>query len=222
MDFTTLNKGASGASSAVANQLGASAQGSKNAVDTQDRFLKLLVAQMQNQDPMNPMDNAQVTSQMAQIQTVSGISGLDKSIQALSSQFGQMQTLQGVALVGHDVTVPGNKMFIEDNQARGAYELAGPADKVKLEVLSPAGAVLDTVELGAQGGGIHRFDWAADKSKGYTEVNFRITANSGAAAVTTTLYSSDKVASISNDGGKLQLQLERLGRVDYSSIKSVD
>ncbi|MBA4344107.1 MAG: flagellar biosynthesis protein FlgD [Methylibium sp.] len=216
MDFTTLNK-TTGTGTGAASQLT-----SKNAVDTQDRFLKLLVAQMQNQDPMNPMDNAQVTSQMAQIQTVSGISGLDKSIQSLSTQFGQMQTLQGVALVGRDVTVPGSKMFIEDNAGRGAYELSGPADKVKLEVLSTAGAVLDTVELGAQGGGIHQFDWAADKSKGYTQVNFRITATSGAANVSTTLYSSDKVASVSNDGGKLQLQLDKLGKVDYASIKSID
>lgn len=216
MDYTSLNA-TSGTGTSAASQLT-----SKNAVDTQDRFLKLLVAQMQNQDPMNPMDNAQVTSQMAQIQTVSGISGLDKSIQSLSTQFGQMQTLQGVALVGRDVSIPGNKMFIENNAGHAAYELSGPADKVKLEVLSTAGAVLDTVELGAQGAGIHQFDWPADKSRGYTQVNYRITATSGAAAVSTTLYASDKVASVSNDGGKLQLQLEKLGLVDYSSIKSID
>ncbi len=54
-----------------------------------DRFLKLLVAQMQNQDPMNPMDNAQVTSQMAQINTVSGIEKLNTTVQGLNGQFVQ-------------------------------------------------------------------------------------------------------------------------------------
>ena len=48
-----------------------------DATITSDRFLKLLVAQMQNQDPLNPMDNAQVTSQMAQINTVTGIDKLN-------------------------------------------------------------------------------------------------------------------------------------------------
>jgi flagellar basal-body rod modification protein FlgD len=219
MDYSVLNKTSSSADTSLAG----GGLATKNAADTQDRFLKLLVAQMQNQDPMNPMDNAQVTSQMAQIQTVSGIATLDKSIQSLSSQFGQMQTLQGVALVGRDVSVEGNKLVIADNRGQGAYELSGPADKVKLEVLSPAGAVLDTVELGAQSGGLHQFDWSAEKSKGYTQVNFRITATSGTAVVSNTLYSTDKVAAVSTSStGKLQVQLENLGQVDYSAIKAID
>jgi flagellar basal-body rod modification protein FlgD len=134
-----------------------------------------------------------------------------------------MQTLQGVSLVGRDVSIEGNTMVIVNNAGQGAYELSGPADKVKLEVLSPAGAVLDTVELGAQGAGLHQFDWSAAKSKGYTQVNFRITATSGTAAVSNTLYSTDKVAAVSTSStGKLQVLLENLGQVDYSRIKAID
>ncbi|MEO7151273.1 MAG: flagellar hook capping FlgD N-terminal domain-containing protein, partial [Burkholderiaceae bacterium] len=55
-----------------------------NEAGSADRFLKLLVAQMQNQDPLNPMDNAQVTSQMAQINTVNGIEKLNTTVQGLS------------------------------------------------------------------------------------------------------------------------------------------
>ena len=82
--------------------------------DASDRFLKLLVAQMQNQDPLNPMDNAQVTSQMAQINTVTGIEKLNSSVAGLSSQFMQMQALQGASLVGRDVIVPGSQLDIVD------------------------------------------------------------------------------------------------------------
>jgi flagellar basal-body rod modification protein FlgD len=212
MDVTALN--------ATSSSAGTSS--TKNAADIQDRFLKLLVAQMKNQDPMNPTDNAQITSQMAQIQTVSGISGLDKSIQSLGTQFSQMQALQGVALVGHDVTVAGNKLYIKDNVATGGYELDGPADKVKLEVLSPAGTVIDTYDLGAQSTGMQRFTWPADKAAGYAEVNFRITANSGTATVAATTYMTDTVSSINTSGGTLQLQLANMGLVDYSAVKSVD
>src|SRR5919108_212739 len=84
-----------------------------------DRFLKLLVAQMQNQDPLNPMDNAQVTSQMAQINTVSGIAKLNDTVQGLNTQFVQMQALQGASLVGRDVIVPGNKLDIADGVGQG-------------------------------------------------------------------------------------------------------
>ncbi len=61
---------------------------------------------MQNQDPMNPMDNAQVTSQMAQINTVTGIEKLNTTVAGLNGQFVQMQALQGASLVGRDVTCP--------------------------------------------------------------------------------------------------------------------
>ena len=71
--------------------------------DMSETFLKLLVTQMQNQDPLNPMDNAQVTSQMAQINTVSGIEKLNTTMQGIAAQFSQSQALQGASLVGHDV-----------------------------------------------------------------------------------------------------------------------
>ena len=66
-----------------------------DAAGSQDRFLKLLVTQLKNQDPLSPMDNAQLTSQIAQINTVSGIATLNTSVQTLSTQFLQMQSLQG-------------------------------------------------------------------------------------------------------------------------------
>jgi len=198
-------------------------QASKTAQDTQDRFLKLLVAQMQNQDPMNPMDNAQVTSQMAQIQTVSGISTLDNSVKSLASQFGQMQMLQSVSLVGRDVSVPSDRLRIDADSAEGLYELASPADAVKVEVLSSAGTVLDTLQLGAQGAGRQSFDWPNTNAYGEDAgLKFRITATKGAAAVTSTTFTRDKVESVNASGGVLKLKLEHLGLVDYASVTSFD
>src|SRR5437764_48161 len=106
---------------------------------TSERFLKLLVAQMQNQDPLSPMDNAQVTSQMAQINTVSGIEKLNNTVAGLATQFTQLQAIQGASLVGHDVVVPGNGLQITNAVGEGGFELTAPADQVKVEILSPAG-----------------------------------------------------------------------------------
>ncbi|HET8870810.1 MAG TPA: flagellar hook capping FlgD N-terminal domain-containing protein, partial [Aquabacterium sp.] len=92
---------------------------------TSDRFLKLLVTQMQNQDPLNPMDNAQVTSQMAQINTVTGIDKLNTTVQSIGSNFSQLQMLQAANLVGHQVLVDGNKLTVDSNgSAGGAFDLA--------------------------------------------------------------------------------------------------
>ena len=119
--------------------------------DASDRFLKLLVAQMQNQDPLNPMDNAQVTSQMAQIQSVNGIEKLNRSVEGLGSQFAQMSALQGASLVGRDVIVPGNRLVINDEDlVQGGFELNGPADSVKVEVLNGGGAPRDGIDVRSQ------------------------------------------------------------------------
>src|SRR5512146_2828255 len=160
--------------------------GSGNVEAGADRFLKLLVAQMQNQDPLSPMDNAQVTSQMAQINTVTGIQQLNQTVQGLNAQFVQMQALQGASLVGRDVIVPGSRLSIADGVGQGGFELASPADAVKVEILAPSGQVVDTLNLGAQGSGLHSFDWPAGSASDASGLTFRIKATSGATALAPT------------------------------------
>ena len=202
--------------------LDSATKAAKEVEATADRFLKLLVTQMQNQDPLNPMDNAQVTSQMAQINTVSGIEKLNRSVEALSGQFVQMQALQGAALVGHDVTVVGNQMAIRDGVGEGGFELAGPADAVKVEVLSPAGQVLDTMNLGAQTSGMHSFDWAAGANTNDSALTFRVTATLGTATVASTALMRDKVDAVSTSGNTLNLELQNSGTVAYADVKALN
>jgi flagellar basal-body rod modification protein FlgD len=191
-----------------------------NADAAADRFLKLLVAQMQNQDPLAPMDNAQVTSQMAQINTVAGIDKLNTSIGSLGSRLLQMQTLQGASLVGRDVLVEGSSLALDENgKAAAAFELTGVADSVKVEILSPSGRVIDTLDLGAESAGRHRFDWDATGKDGSAN-GFRVIAKSGANPVGVTPLVSDTVLAVSTEGDTLRLELARLGTVDYSAVKA--
>lgn len=185
-----------------------------------DRFLKLLVAQMQNQDPLNPMDNAQVTSQMAQINTVSGIARLNETVEGLNRQFVQMQALQGAALVGRDVVVPGNRLDIVDGNGQGGFELTSAADAVKVEVLNAGGHVVDTLQLGAQSAGRHSFDWSTAKAGTDSNLTFRITATSGAATLSSVSLMRDTVTAVSTSGDQLTLELARSGSTPYASIKA--
>ena len=192
----------------------------KDEAGSADRFLKLLVAQMQNQDPLNPMDNAQVTSQMAQINTVNGIEKLNTTVQGLSGQFVQMQALQGAALVGRDVIVPGNLLSVRDEVGQGGFELTSAADHVKVEVLSAAGQVIDTLDLGAQGSGRHGFNWPAKGVDADGGLHFRVVATSGAATLTSTALMRDRVDAVSAGGDTLTLELEHSGQVPYDQIKA--
>ena len=193
-----------------------------DAAVTSDRFLKLLVAQMKNQDPLNPMDNAQVTSQMAQINTVTGIDKLNATVQGLSAQFMQLQALQGASLVGRDVIVAGNKLSVDADSGvgQGGFELANVADAVKVEILAPSGAVVQTLNLGAEGAGLHSFDWPAGSASSTSGLTFRVSATSGGVATTVTPLMRDRVDAISTSGTSFNLELESSGTVPYSAIKA--
>jgi flagellar basal-body rod modification protein FlgD len=185
-----------------------------------DRFLKLLVAQMQNQDPLNPLDNAEVTTQMAQINTVSGIGKLNETVQGLATQFVQMQALQGAALVGRDVIVPGHRLDIAEGVGQGGFELASAADAVQVEVLSAGGRVIDTLQLGAQTAGRHGFEWNASKAGSDTDFTFRVTARSGAVELPAVSLMRDRVNAVNTGGDTLTLELARSGSTPYAQVKA--
>jgi flagellar basal-body rod modification protein FlgD len=200
----------------------ASSIASASDAGSQDRFLKLLVTQLQNQDPLSPMDNAELTSQIAQINTVSGIATLNTSVQGLSSQFLQMQSLQGASLVGKDVIVPGNKLDIDAGVAQGGFELTSAADAVKVEVLNPAGKVVDTMNLGAQNSGMNSFNWPAGTYDNTSNLTFRVTATSGATTLTSTALMRDKVDAVSTSGDALMLELDRGSTVAYTTVRAIN
>jgi flagellar basal-body rod modification protein FlgD len=192
----------------------------KNDEASAERFLKLLVAQMQNQDPLSPMDNAQVTSQMAQINTVSGIEKLNTTVQSLSGQFVQMQALQGASLIGHDVVVPGDKLSVTEGLAQGGFELGNAAGNVKVEILSASGQVLDSIDMGARASGMHSFGWPSGTATDSSGLRFRVTAMSGATKLSVTPLMRDTVDAVSTSGDSLNLELRKAGSVPYSTVKA--
>jgi len=92
--------------------------------ETQNRFLSLLVAQMKNQDPLNPLDNAEVTSQMAQLSTVQGIENMNASLEAMAASLGANQMAQAANLIGRGVLVPGNSIGPAEIENVMGFELA--------------------------------------------------------------------------------------------------
>lgn len=188
---------------------------------SQDRFLKLLVAQLNNQDPMNPMDNAQMTSQMAQINTVTGIQQVNETLKDMATQFSGMQVLQGSTMVGHDVLLESNQLSRNAGVAAGAIDLAGKADTVKIDILSPGGQVLDSLNLGPKSAGRQNFSWDASQYTGLGEPTFRVTATQGGKAVAATALARDKVLSVGSESGVMTVQLQGRGAVAYDKVKAI-
>ncbi len=190
--------------------------------ENQDRFLTLLVAQMKNQDPMNPMENAQLTTQIAQIQTVTGVENLNTNIEKLVSQTQQAQAFQGVAMVGHDVTLEGSRLAIKSDGAEGSFKLEGPADQVRVHITTAAGTVIDTIDLGAAGSGTHSFGWPRTGINPNAELHFKVEAQRGSKPVSATTYTRDTVVAVTTQGGKLGFQLASGATASADAILSVD
>ena len=188
---------------------------------TQDRFLKLLVAQLNNQDPMNPMDNAAMTSQMAQLSTVSGIEQVNATLKSMSEQFNALQMMQTSNLVGRNVLVEGNTLVPVDGVAVGAIDLDKAASSVTVEILSPKGKVIDTIDAGALSSGRNYFSWDASKYTESGNPTFRVTATQGGKAVSSTSLSCDTVVSVGMDAGVTTLQLQGRESIAYGDIKAI-
>jgi len=213
---------AANTSSTIANINGTPAASNKDsASEMQDRFLKLLVAQLNNQDPMNPMDNAQMTSQMAQMSTVTGIEQVNATLKSMAEQFNTLQSMQATNMVGHNVLIEGNSLVPMDGVAVGAIDLAGPADNVKVEILSPGGAVIDTINAGALGSGRNYFNWDASSYAEAGNPTFRVTATQAGKPVDATSLTRDVVVSVGLEAGVMSVQLQGQGAVAYGSIKAV-
>jgi flagellar basal-body rod modification protein FlgD len=208
-------------STAAATATSGSSASATNAAGAEDRFLKLLVAQLSNQDPMNPMDNAQVTSQMAQISTVTGVQQTNQAIKDLAAQLASMQMLQSSSLVGRNVLVDGNKIPVTNGKGSGAVDLVAKADSVKIDILSAGGKVIDTINLGAQAAGRHTFDWNAGSKMADGTVSYRVLATQGGKPVSTSQLARDSVDSVSTDSGTMNVQLRGLGNVAYDKLKSI-
>ncbi len=186
----------------------------------QDRFLKLLVAQLNNQDPMNPMDNAQMTSQMAQINTVTGIQQLNQTMKDMAQSFSATQSLQAVSLVGREVLLSGNSLTLSDQTGRAAFELVGPADSVKVEILSPGGQLIDTLNLGPQNSGRIPFEWRASELNAAAGLNFKVTATQAGQAVAVSPLERQRVMAVGFEQGVMKLELSGQKTASYASIKA--
>lgn len=192
---------------------------------TQDRFMTLLVTQMRNQDPLNPMDNAQMTSQLAQLSTVSGIEKLNSTLVSMMGSFQSNQSMQAASMIGHGVLVPGSSVELFDSQAILGVELTGPADEVKVTIRDAAGNAVRTIHMGAQEAGTIPLAWDGKMDNGTDMANgkysFEVAATLGKQSTPATGLSFGQVMSVSTGSQGIKINVPGLGEINFSDVRQI-
>ncbi len=224
--MTTINDNAvSPALLASMNSSKPAAASADSASATQDRFMKLLITQMKNQDPLNPMDNAQVTSQLAQLSTVSGIDKLNATMGTLKDSYQSSQALQATGLIGHGVLVPGSTTSLADGRAVLGMDLPGAADSVTVTIRDGSGNAVRKMELGPQAAGTLPLGWDGKTDKGAAaasgQYSFEVSATSAGSALKATTLSYDQVGSVSTGAGGTKLNLTGGGSAALADVREI-
>ncbi|MDB5777099.1 MAG: flagellar basal body rod modification protein FlgD [Herbaspirillum sp.] len=211
---------------------------SSSAAATQANFLTMLTAQLQNQDPTNPMDNSQLTSQIAQLSTVTGIEQLNSSMTSLMTSLQTGQTMQAASLIGHSVLAPGSSLTLQTNTTTAAdgttstthggifgVQLASNADSVQVSIKDSTGKVVDTIDLGNQAAGTVPIIWDGTQTDGTVaadgQYTFAVSATAAGVAVASTNLGFGTVSSVTANAGGSQLNVANIGTINMSDIVQI-
>lgn len=201
----------------------------KASQDLSSNFMTLLTTQLQNQDPTKPMENAELTSQLAQINTVSGIEELNTTMTAITGQINTGQQLQATALIGHGVLVEGNKILAGDEGVTTPFgiELAQAADTVNVTIKNSAGETVRTYALGKVDAGVSSYQWDGKLTDGTAAPNgaytFSVEASALGVAKTATSLNYGLVNGVSKatDGTSLLDLGGTAGQVKLADVRQV-
>lgn len=213
-------------SSDLMTTMNAAKSASKSTAEAaQDRFMTLLVTQMKNQDPLNPLDNAQVTSQLAQLSTVTGIDKLNATVEALMGSYQASQSLQAADMIGHGVFVPGSGVNLVEGKALLGVELTEPADKVTVRILDDSGRAIHTIDLGAQKAGVLPLAWDGTTDSGATaadgKYSFEVKAVRADQKVASTALTFGAVSSVTTGTQGVKLNLSGIGDVSLADVRQI-
>lgn len=216
-----------GSNSAAAQTAAAKDKSTKEATTLgQNEFLKLMIAQMKNQDPTKPTDPNQFITQLAQFSQVTGIQNMQATMEDLATSLRSTQVLNGTSLVGHDVLAPATTDTIEAGQAvKGAVDAPEGTSQLLVQVKDGSGAIVRSFTTPAAAG-LNDFTWDGKDGAGAAvpagQYKFEITANVAGKAEALDPLLSSKVASVTIDpkNGSLTLNTST-GAVLLTDVRRV-
>ncbi|MEF9416575.1 flagellar hook assembly protein FlgD [Ralstonia sp. SM1864_UCD524_TZ4] len=195
---------------------------SQTGTDLQNTFMQLLVAQLKNQDPLNPMDNSQLTSQLAQINTVNGIAQLNTTMSSMATQ---SAASQASSLIGRTVEVPSSTLTLSSSSASFGVSVPNGADDVVVTIKNASGTTVRTVDLGQVSAGTSNYTWNGKDDKGNTlsdgTYTISVAATLSGSTTTASALGTDKVIGVTINSGTTLLQLASGGTTKLSNVTTI-
>tara|TARA_Y100000782_G_C10064989_1_gene215328 strand:- start:6 stop:686 length:681 start_codon:yes stop_codon:yes gene_type:complete len=194
-----------------------------------DQFLELLVAQMNNQDPLSPQENGEFIAQLAQFSTVEGIGNLNTLMESLLSGYQSSQALQASSMVGRTVIVPADQAVVDTEAGlEGQLALQQNSTNVFVNIYDQAGSLVKTINLGSQEAGMHDFTWDGTDASGnlaepgiYTVEAMASIDGKNTQMATLLPANVDSVSLGAGGSGEMLLNVAGLGSISLSNVYAI-
>jgi len=223
---TVKNTTATGPSAALLNAVNPQTAATDSVQADQDKFMTLLVTQLKNQDPLNPMDNAQMTSQLAQLNTVTGINKLNATLTAMQADQASTNSMSAISMINHGVLVPGNALTLTEGKSLFGVEVGSHADKLQIDIRNSSGKVVQSFSMDNVDAGTLPLSWDGKTADGKTSPDGAYTIKVTATSGTDTLKDAQAltfgtVASVSTGAAGVKLNIPGIGQLGMADVKQV-
>ncbi|MEC8009172.1 MAG: flagellar hook assembly protein FlgD [Pseudomonadota bacterium] len=177
--------------------------------DTSDKnqFLELMIAQLENQNPLDPQEGGEFLAQLAQFSMNDGIERLNESVTTIQTNFRSSQALQAASLVGRSVAVTSSEFYSSGSGVDGSIELENSTSNVRIEITNTAGEIIQEYDLGTTAAGTKAFSWDGTDSAGTLvgagtyQVNAYAKTDEGEEQLETEIVMNVDSVTIGDDGG---------------------
>lgn len=223
-----MTTSAVGASASVLEQYQRKNEREVNKDLGKNEFLELLVAQLNNQNPLDPQANGEFIAQLAQFSTVEGIEKLNSSVGDIMTGFHSSQALQASSLVGRKVIIPSEEAMVDTAETfKGSVLVPQSSSNVHVSVYDSAGSLINRITLGAQEAGNQSFMWDGKNSDGelmppgkykFQAEGYYDGKNEG---LYTLLPANVDSVTLNSQGGEMLLNLAGLGAVPLSQVQII-
>lgn len=193
----------------------------------QDTFLTILVAQLTHQDPLNPMEDTEMTSQLAEFSSLEQLTNINDGIKSLGSSMTQSDMLSAVSFIGKEVKAEGYKISVNEGNASTIYYGFGePVSGILMNIYDSDGAIIRSVELGSKQAGSYQFEWDGKDENGNAVPDGQYgigilgkDVNGKAVMVQTEI--SGRVDAVVNENGTQYLRLQDGRFISFLNVKEV-
>ena len=194
----------------------------------QSDFLKLMTTQLNNQDPMKPMDSGEFFNQITQFSSVAGIQDLQNTFSKVANAMLSGQALQASSLVGRNVMIESTTAYLGNNApVSGAVDLSSPVDDARVYIYSQTGELVKTIDLGQQSQGLKEFSWDGTNDKGDImppgKYDIKAEVRYGRDTYSQATLLMERIDSVTLGGGlqDIKLNMANSGDISFSQVKKI-